>query len=154
MSTVQGRSEEGRAKRQKVLDYLNKTGVAAEAGELMKVTKEANRRTMVARLQRMHEFGELERETRFLNGKYFHFFTARVKTTAPIFEPTKWAAQYTAAKRGEARLDEEAVHPPKTKGPWHTVNRCDDRKAPIPRQGGQSSCTGFRRASIMAGLGN
>ena len=132
----------------------------------MKVTNEANRRTMVARLQRMHEFGELDRETRrdsreqsykgktCTTSKFVHYFTARVKITAPLFEPTKWAADYAAAKRNDAKLDREDTHEPKPRGPWHTINRCSDKRPPIPRQGGQSSCTGFRRASIMAGLGD
>lgn len=152
MSTTQGRSEEGRIKRQKILDHLNKTGVAACATDLIAVTKEANRPTMVARLQRMHEAGELARETILVNGNYNHFYTALVKTTTPSFAPTKWAvAAKAVAKELAEDDDEEPVDLPQ--GPWHTIHRCS-RKRPstLGRQGGQSSSTGFRCASVISTL--
>jgi hypothetical protein len=143
------KAEKGRIKRQKILDYLNRVGVLTNATELMAVTKEANRPTMVARLQRMHETGEVARETLLVNGNYTHYYTAVVKTTTSTLPPHRWASAAKAAKAGRVEDDdEEPVDVPQ--GPWHTIHRCS-RKRPstLGRQGGQSSSTGFQCASVI-----
>lgn len=145
-----GRSALGATKRQKILDHLHKVGVPCAARTLCPVTGETNTRTMNSRLQRMHELGELARDTRLVAGHLTYVFTPLVLVTLPKFPPTRWE---DASRRDAVLAPVEADEDPEDipRGPWHTIHRCSSKKPPIQRQGGQYH-TQPRRASVMASL--
>lgn len=124
-----GKSAAGRAKRQAILDHLHKVRKPLSSAQLSKAVGEPSQRSMIARLQRMHELGELAREDRIINKHAVYFYTPLVKETAFKLPPDSWDCA-----RAETRLKKKSpvLRKIKSEGPWHTVHYGTDKDHPTP----------------------
>lgn len=145
---LKGRALAGRARRQIILDYLNSVKVPTDGRTLLTVTNETDQRTMMGRLKRMVEQGELSVTTKLQMSYYVNFYTANVEFTKDKYPPSRWVS----AKQ-QQRATERADHK-KVSKPGHIVHYCDDSNPPLRDQRGQGCAYPVSRGfSIMSTLG-
>ena len=133
------RFDDAQQTRQAIMEYCNRIGGAHKHRDVaLALWSGADKKQVEKTYRAMKAMVRDGEATSRKEGKEF-FWTITATRTMSAAEMRERAARKSKGDNGRAII--------KSKGPWHTVNRCTDFnddgsvKHPIPRQGGQGAST-------------